>query len=225
MDISQVLVSIADSFATATATAEAEALTPPETPASFNLTQRVLVHMLRENTGASILDSGGAKFDGRHWQRNQLVDFSKREAATVEFRAYAYGDKPAQLETNVTLDLFHYLSAVCTYDRALTRQLRKFAALPANEDSHWLSIAEAFPEWIADKRGARADNVVCENTRGLHPHRCGPSFSVNGKTPKPRSSREFSRPRPGVLRASLQIVEVRALHATKHGDSIALDCD
>lgn len=36
-------------------------------------TEKVLIAMLKENTGIALMDSGGDS--GRHWQRNQGRDF------------------------------------------------------------------------------------------------------------------------------------------------------
>lgn len=162
MDIGQILVGIADMAATASATAHASTLTPPEMPEKATLTQRVLVHMLRENTGASILDSGGTS--GRAWQQNQLVDFFARPRATATFRAYTYGDRPMKLEIDFTLDVFHFLSNAADYDRAMTRAYNKFAALPENADDCHLGLMEAFPEWIGERRGVDVEKRFTDNS-------------------------------------------------------------
>jgi len=157
MDFGQVMVGIADVFETARVTDAAKAVTSPDMPAKFDRTERTLVHMMRENTGASILDSGGAY--GRAWQRNLTVDFSKRPAAKFGGRiyksTYGKGGKTVpeynRLDLDLTIDLFTYLSSRLEYDRALTRQFRKFSA--ERNDSRWLEDMEDFPKWIAEKRG------------------------------------------------------------------------
>jgi hypothetical protein len=152
MDFAQMMVSFYDAVETANATADAAATESPAIPESFNQTERVLVRMMRENTGASILDSGGAY--GRAWQRALKEDFGKRERTRLEARVGSYSNE-ASLDLDVTIDLFTYLSEKLTYDRAMTRQFEKFAKLPENENEHWLGLMRAFPEWIADKRGER----------------------------------------------------------------------
>lgn len=159
MDIGHVLVGIADAMETAAVTDAATRTVSPPIPDKFSLTERVLVHMMRENTGASILDSGGAY--GRAWQRNLSVDFAKRERGSL--KAYVHkGDKGPWLDLCADIDLFHYLVARLDYDRALTRQYRKFVA--GRTDTGHIEDMEAFPEWIAEKRGVDADNVWTGNS-------------------------------------------------------------
>lgn len=162
MDIGQILVGVADMAATASATEHASTLTPPALPERTTLTQRVLVHMMRENTGASILDSGGTS--GRSWQRNQLVDFFARPKATVGFRAWTYDNQPTKLEIDFTLDLFHFLDNALEYDRPMTRAFNKYAALPENANEYHLSLMESFPAWIGERRGVDAEHTGTENS-------------------------------------------------------------
>lgn len=67
-------------------------------------TDKVIVDMLTENTGAHMLDSGGAY--GRHWEENQEVgkveEWKERPETTVDI----YADSE---EVIVTSDIFHYL--------------------------------------------------------------------------------------------------------------------
>lgn len=166
MDIGHLLVTIADVHATESATDAAKRVESPALPERFTLTERVFAHMMRENTGASILDSGGAY--GRAWQRNLTRDFAKVQAATLRGHVYTspYSKVPnvPTLELDVTIDLFTYLASRLDYDRALTRQLRRFAALESNEGESWLSIAEAFPAWIATKRDADVGEAWAGNS-------------------------------------------------------------
>jgi hypothetical protein len=161
MDIGQVLVGIADAMETANVTEAAKAVQSPPFPEKFSRTERTIARMMRENTGASILDSGGAY--GRAWQRNLTVDFSARPIATVEFSVARWHGKD-ELDVCPTIDLFHYLTSRLEYDRALTRQFRKFANLPENREDYDLANMEAFPAWIADKRGEDASEVYTGNS-------------------------------------------------------------
>lgn len=169
MDIGQVLVGIADACETARATADAKEVKSPPIPKNFTLTERTLVKMFRENTGASILDSGGAY--GRGWQRALKRDFSKRVPATYTARTYecTYGKDSGKtcLDLCIDIDLFTYLASRLEYDRAMTRQFEKFASLPANESKYDLELMEEFPKWISDKRDECVNNVWCENTCNL----------------------------------------------------------
>ncbi len=167
MDFAQVMVGLYDAIETAKVTEDAKSVSSPPIPDSFNQTERVLAMMMRENTGASILDSGGAY--GRAWQRALKEDFGKRERATLEARVSTspYGRRPnvPELDFSVSIDLFTFLSEKLEYDRALTRQFEKFARLPENENEHWLGMMRAFPEWIADKRGAQlGEHTGVENS-------------------------------------------------------------
>ena len=166
MDIGHLLVHVADVAETAAVTEAAKRVESPAIPERFSLTQRVLVRMMRENTGASILDSGGAY--GRAWQNNLSRDFGNVKAATLRGHVYTseYSKPPnvPTLELDVTIDLFTYLASRLEYDRALTRQLQRFAALPENKDESWLAIAEAFPAWIANKRDADASEEWAGNS-------------------------------------------------------------
>lgn len=93
-------------------------------------TEEVIYGMLTENTGASILDSGGAY--GRNWERNQrlsLDDFKKQPEATIDPE---YGD--------VSKSLFHHLNEYLDYDAPLTAHFDEFAkTLP---DEGWLEVME-----------------------------------------------------------------------------------
>jgi hypothetical protein len=164
MDIGHILVGIADAMETASVTDAAKRVQSPPIPAKFSLTERVLVHMMRENTGASILDSGGAY--GRAWQRNLTRDFSQVEDATLSGHVYVstYGKDAGKnvLSLDVTIDLFTYLASRLDYDRALTRAFRKFSA--ERDSRSWLEDMEEFPKYIADKRGVDADNVYSGNS-------------------------------------------------------------
>jgi hypothetical protein len=84
-----------------------------------NNTEAAIYAMLTENTGGSILDSGGAY--GRNWERNQkktLEDFKNGPAAWLEPK---YGI--------VSKSLFWHLVEHLTIDEPLTAHFDKFAEL------------------------------------------------------------------------------------------------
>ena len=85
-------------------------------PKDYTATQSVLHDMFTENTGMSMMDSGG---DGnRHWQRNQeVVDFREREPFTYSFDG-------SYLE--ITKDLFWHLSDALEYDPLGTTKFERW---------------------------------------------------------------------------------------------------
>jgi len=85
-------------------------------PKDYTATQSVLHDMFTENTGMSMMDSGG---DGnRHWQRNQeVVDFREREPFTYSFDGN-------YLE--ITKDLFWHLSDALEYDPLGTTKFERW---------------------------------------------------------------------------------------------------
>lgn len=106
-------------------------------------TAEILAAMLTENTGRSILDSGGD--DGRHWQKNQgltAADFLAAPAAWIS-------------EDGATLSVFHYLLARVDYAADLSA---RFDELSQNSDaSHYDDLAE-FLELIG------AEELSSDNT-------------------------------------------------------------
>ena len=140
MDIGQVLVAIADAGERDRVTAAAAEVDAPKFPAGFDRTKKVLAGMLRENTGASILDSGGAY--GRSWQRNLVKPFWEEPATTLEVSVY-----DGKAEFSVTHNVFHWLADRLTYDRTMSKKLRK---LGEREDLCGMGLAERFPEWLSE---------------------------------------------------------------------------
>jgi hypothetical protein len=140
-DLGEVLVAIVDASEHARVTAAAAEVDAPEFPADFDQTKKVLASMLRENTGASVLDSGGAY--GRSWQRNLAKPFWEEPATALEVHVY---DGHASFE--VTHNVFHWLAERLTYDRGMTKRLRK---LGEREDLYGMRLAERFPEWLAER--------------------------------------------------------------------------
>lgn len=85
-------------------------------PKDYTATQSILHDMFTENTGMSMMDSGG---DGnRHWQRNQeVVDFREREP-------YTYSFDGRYLE--ITKDLFWHLNDALEYDPLGTTKFERW---------------------------------------------------------------------------------------------------
>jgi len=67
-------------------------------------TRRIIVKMLKENTGRSFLDSGD--FYGRHWEQNQNRDFNKEPEAWLE----VWDGQPI-----VTINVYHFLIRALEY--------------------------------------------------------------------------------------------------------------
>ncbi len=85
-----------------------------------NETERILIEMLKENTGTHMLDSGGET--GRHWQRNQQRDFSSEPGSNLEFHFYAKG----HLSISYTRKVLPYLSERLTFNRELNNEFQHF---------------------------------------------------------------------------------------------------
>jgi hypothetical protein len=101
--------------------------------------------MMKENTGMSFLDSGGAY--GRNWERNQKRDFDKEPACTLE--ADDYGGNPS---IDITYDLWHYLTDYLDYDEdceILNKQFQHFCNLPEYKEEGYLTCAET---WVDDRK-------------------------------------------------------------------------
>lgn len=96
-------------------------------------TRAVLAEMLVENTGASLLDSGGAY--GRHHERNH-----GKSEADFEAQPQVYADK-----YGTTLSVYHYLARRLEYSPDLQAEFETFiTSSPDNEG--WLALAERFAE-------------------------------------------------------------------------------
>jgi hypothetical protein len=115
----------------------------------MNDTQKVLIKMLKENTGSHFLDSGGAY--GRNWQRNQARLFKKEPEATLNIMAYKRKDETDSVELGVTLSVFHFLSEALEYSPKLDKQFQTFARREEFKDEGWLAIAEAWAEQYAEE--------------------------------------------------------------------------
>lgn len=64
----------------------------------------IIASMLCENTGKSIMDSGGD--NGRAWQRNAGQDLSAQPCANVEFRVY----KDNELDITFSINTYHFMN-------------------------------------------------------------------------------------------------------------------
>lgn len=83
--------------------------------------EKVLSSILKQNTGRSMLDSGD--YYGRHYERNQHINFEKEDSVSCEFDVFGRNDE--RLEVSVSYNLYHYLKHFLSYDRE-TYLLNKF---------------------------------------------------------------------------------------------------
>jgi hypothetical protein len=108
-----------------------------------------LAAMMRENTGASLCDSGGAY--GRHHERNQaVVSFDDRPEGSIEFRKW--GDD--QLEILATVDVYHFLLERLSYNPRLDHL---FGIYCEETDEYGLQAAQGFVDTLDDPRGIYGD--------------------------------------------------------------------
>lgn len=116
----------------------------------MNDTEKVLIKMLKENTGTHFLDSGNVY--GWNWQRNQVRQFKKEPSAKLGVDAYARnGEEHVYL--NPTISVFHFLSEAVEYSSKIDREFQFFARRPEFKDEGWFAIAKAFAEYYAEKNG------------------------------------------------------------------------
>lgn len=127
-------------------------------------TEDVLISTLLENTGRSLLDSGGEPDGkggfrygyGRNWERNNAAGAEAIKSApesTVEFREYK-----GKLEVNVTHSVYHWLAGRLDYDEELDQMFSIFAAGPACPDTCMLNAPD-------EKRGTTIHDCTCGNER------------------------------------------------------------
>lgn len=115
-------------------------------------TRDMLYSMLTENTGRSILDSGGE--NGRMWQVNQGVDFNARPASTLRVSVLTCHDGTVRMDFETSYDLYHWLYERLTYEPKLDRLYQKFAQSRRSED-YELDIMKEFPLALRKMRRKR----------------------------------------------------------------------
>lgn len=105
----------------------------------MNITKARIIAQLRENTGAHMLDSGGAY--GRGWERwGKVTD----EAATAKPAAYVTDDF-------IQINTVEWLANRAEYDEKMTRVFRLWAKIADPEDrTPWLVQMEEFAERAHD---------------------------------------------------------------------------
>ena len=110
----------------------------------MNDTERILIKMLKENTGTHFLDSGSAY--GRNWQRNQTRRFRQEPEATLGICTYKNKDGKEHVELGVTLSVFRFLADALEYSTKLDKEFQAFSKRAEFSDESYLAIMEAFAE-------------------------------------------------------------------------------
>jgi hypothetical protein len=96
--------------------------------------------MLTENTGVSVVDSGGIY--GRPWQRNQGKDFESEPSTTVDWQVYN-----GRLQGyTASISLYHWLKLNFEPDAEMQ------AAIDADEDGTWFDTAEKIATEFSTER-------------------------------------------------------------------------
>ena len=108
----------------------------------------VIAAMLTENTGSSILDSGGAY--GRNWQRNQgktAAHFREQPAATLEIYSWER-DGATHYDVSPTVNIFHLLHHALDLDDLC----REFNALEVgNWNGEYYGTDQGQCDWLTDR--------------------------------------------------------------------------
>lgn len=112
--------------------------------AMTELVEEIVEAMLKENTGAHILDSGDLY--GRWWQRNQGRNFREEPEVFVKIEDDGF--------VNLTFNTYHYLRRYLERDSFsvwLEKRLYEYADLPENEGMSWWQIIDSFAEILRDE--------------------------------------------------------------------------
>lgn len=108
---------------------------PSEYEIERKATSAAIIRMLRNNTGAHLLDSGGAY--GRHWQRNAKRDFRSEPDATIRWEVeYAL--------SNVCISLYHYLMRHLRYEPKMNQDFHSFYKSSKWKRESWEDTLEAY---------------------------------------------------------------------------------
>lgn len=100
----------------------------------------------RHNTGASILDSGGAY--GRHHEKPPIAE--DRPMVTID----CYNK-----EVMPTIETAHFLAETCAVDFEIQAQFEAWAALEENSDLSWFEAGKTFAENVLGLSQLARDNT------------------------------------------------------------------
>lgn len=118
-------------------------------------TQQVLIDMWTENTGAHMLDSGGAY--GRNWERNQGLTVADMMAKPPVEMDLSFG------ELMITVSAWHWLEDMLEFDPYMQRVFERYSGLGDLAASPWLVCAERFAEAAHDGAWS-CENIQVVNT-------------------------------------------------------------
>lgn len=125
-------------FASQLESIDATKKSPKQKDPGYNKTEKQIVNMLTENTGAHILDSGGIY--GRHWQRNRLIqDF--RDLPHIRYNNGEYFIK----------SLFHVLNDHLEFDPKMQNKLNRFGNREKYKKESWDNVLDDFLESLDAK--------------------------------------------------------------------------
>jgi len=129
-------------------TRKAEKETPRQKiQGKYTETELTIIAMLTENTGAHILDSGGAY--GRNWQKNRKI---KNWNKTPRVNVTIWNDG----EVEVSINIYHYLKEYLEYNekaKMLTKWLYRYSEKPELENKPWLHCMHVFADMLKDLFG------------------------------------------------------------------------
>lgn len=103
--------------------------------------EEVVTNMLKENTGINLLDSGDTY--GRHWQKNQSVQFSDQPAVVVD--QSQLGDR-----IEFTVNTYHYLISNLEVDSLCDEFNTRFNVMDDWEGKGYGLSSEA-SDWIEER--------------------------------------------------------------------------
>lgn len=123
--------------------------------------ETIITRMLKENTGASFLDSGGAY--GRNYERNQTRDFEKEPACQVECNEFN-----GEVELIISYNIYHYLCNFLDYDEdceKLNQKFIHFCNLPDKQDESYFHCRN---QWLEDREKMGEDRFTEINTANTY---------------------------------------------------------
>ncbi len=109
-------------------------------------TFEAIAKAFRHNTGASMLDSGGAY--GRHHEKPPIVE----ETPMVTINTW-------RNEISATIETAHFLSEACEVDFELQAQFDEWVALEENSDLSWFEAGQRFCEDVLGLHKQARDNT------------------------------------------------------------------
>lgn len=105
----------------------------------MDITKKMILAQLQENTGRALCDSGGAY--GRHWERNQGKTWDDLAfGEKLEAYVYTHGERP-QLELCLVVSLASYMENNLTYNANLQEEYDVFCE---GKDEYAMRLMESF---------------------------------------------------------------------------------